>query len=206
MVLFARTSAAQSFGKAVVYRPRRAFPGGDGHLHLSWITWTWSDFITILVYTLFIYIYIYIMCTLIYIYIDILYLNHIEFHSNHDTAIASLNVASLAHRCRCWSREAVVDGPEDSVFSAYREFLTVIGGSPRAARSREGCLSKARGTQRGTRRGTRGARGIQGGLTWWFVGIQLEQEKWWKKGEFETTQNVEFLGFIRRKWWNLSDD
>lgn len=34
---------------------------------------------------------------------------------------------------------------QDSVFSAYREFLTVIAGSPRAARSRDGCLSKASG-------------------------------------------------------------
>ena len=87
----------------------------------------------------------------------------------------------------------VVDGPEDSVFSAYREFLTVIGGSPRAARSREGCLSKARGT----RRGTRGAQGIQGGLTWWFIWLQLE--KWWNMGEFETTPNL--LSF-----WGLSNE
>ena len=31
---------------------------------------------------------------------------------------------------------------QDSLFGAYREFLTVIAGSPRAARSANGCLSK----------------------------------------------------------------
>lgn len=31
---------------------------------------------------------------------------------------------------------------QDSLFSAYREFLTVIAGSPRAARASLGCLSK----------------------------------------------------------------
>ncbi|CAK9016930.1 unnamed protein product [Durusdinium trenchii] len=35
-----------------------------------------------------------------------------------------------------------LDKKEDSLFGAYREFLTVIAGSPRAARSAAGCLSK----------------------------------------------------------------
>ena len=33
----------------------------------------------------------------------------------------------------------------DSVFGAYREFLTVISGSAHATRSGNGCLSKASG-------------------------------------------------------------
>lgn len=100
---------------------------------------------------------------------------------------------------------------QDSVFSAYREFLTVIAGSPRAARSRDGCLSKASGA------GVRGVLWATGmlepdfvnsmfgfsgvySIQYWYI-----QQRWRFKLNYDGSRlsDLKSSTHLSRKWVNM---
>ncbi|CAL1156696.1 unnamed protein product [Cladocopium goreaui] len=70
--------------------------------------------------------------------------NSVPEQGRFDMARDHLTYEEFEDKCgpKLWKTRGLSASEGDSVFSAYREFLTVIAGSPRAARSRDGCLSK----------------------------------------------------------------
>lgn len=70
--------------------------------------------------------------------------NSVPEQGRFDMARDHLTYEEFEDKCgpKLWKTRGLSASEGDSVFSAYREFLTVIAGSPRAPRSRDGCLSK----------------------------------------------------------------